>query len=123
MIDERKLIQEIEEEEAKFKPGGKFKNEKLNAMILAIYKMIKAMVNCQPRLEWIPVKERLPEKDGFYLVSGRYKATEKDGKSKVGSCQFRKASGEFKTSWLFDVEAWMDLPDPWEGPDEDDENL
>ena len=57
---------------------------------------------------WIPVTERLPKKDGSYLVSGKWGS----GKESVGDCEFSVEDGYFQTAWNFDVIAWMPLPEP-----------
>ena len=59
--------------------------------------------------EWIPRKERLPKKDGSYLISGKWA----DGKEAVGECGYSRHDGYFRTSWNFDVLAWKNLPDPY----------
>ena len=58
--------------------------------------------------QWIPCSERLPEKDGYYLVTLNFEW----GK-------------EIEMGWLFNGEwlnpnshvtvAWCELPEPWEG--------
>lgn len=58
---------------------------------------------------WIPVTERLPDKDGCYLVSGKWGS----GKESVGDCEFSVEDGYFPTAWNFDVLAWMPLPEPF----------
>ena len=66
--------------------------------------------------EWILHKERLPKKDGSYLVSGKWAS----GKKAVGECEYSRHDGYFKTSWNFDVIAWKNLPEPYR-EEEDDE--
>ena len=52
--------------------------------------------------QWVPCKERLPEKDGEYLT------TTEDGLCDVESY----GDGE----WFYDdVVAWAPLPEPWKG--------
>jgi hypothetical protein len=58
---------------------------------------------------WIPVKEKLPKKDGSYLVSGRWSS----GKEAVGECEYAVHDGLFRTAWNFDVLAWKNLPEPY----------
>ena len=60
---------------------------------------------------WIPVTERLPKKDGSYLVSGKWWS----GKESVGDCEFSVEDGYFQTAWNFDVLAWRELPEPYKG--------
>lgn len=64
---------------------------------------------------WIPVTERLPKEDGSYLVSGKWGS----GKESVGDCEFSVEDGYFRTAWNFDVLAWMPLPMPWKGADDE----
>ena len=66
----------------------------------------------QPR--WIPCSERLPDKDGIYLVTHR-----KFGKLEVTWNIFY---GGEHASWLWNDEiiAWMPLPEPYEERRTDD---
>ena len=56
--------------------------------------------------EWIPISERLPESDGYYLV------TEKSGR--VCTYVFHK-EGNSEEYWKRCAIAWMPLPSPWKG--------
>lgn len=62
---------------------------------------IKALPSAQPG--WIPVTERLPERNGYYLVTGRQGAVNKR----------LYQDGYWYGNWT--VFAWMPLPKPWEG--------
>ena len=61
---------------------------------------------------WIPCKERLPEKDGKYLVTVDIKWTGTD-------LDFRPIVARFTNgvwmTYFFDVIAWMPLPAPYKG--------
>ena len=57
----------------------------------------------QPEQQWIPCSERLPERTGYYLVTGRQGAVNKR----------LYQDGYWYGNWT--VIAWMPLPDPWEG--------
>lgn len=62
-------------------------------------------------LRWIPVKERLPEEKGRYLVSGGVK-----GNRKIWLCDFVVIANVH--GWINDasnpvVNAWMPLPEPY----------
>ena len=74
----------------------------------------------EPKQEWIPVSERLPEKEGVYLVSC-YGETYFDT-----LCGFFEGDdGESLCEWDISVNvpyedlAWMDLPAPWKGASDD----
>jgi hypothetical protein len=55
----------------------------------------------QPEQRWIPVSERLPEKNGDYLVTGRKGAVSKR----------KYDNGRWYGGW--DVLAWQTLPEPY----------
>ena len=56
---------------------------------------------------WIPVKERLPEKDGAYLVTA-------DGFPVT--TKFYSADGDgWGSEWNKAITAWMPLPEPFKG--------
>ena len=58
---------------------------------------------------WIPVSEKLPEKDGYYYVSGN---------GKVWSCRFVNlmyVKGWTNSADNPPIEAWMPLPEPYKG--------
>lgn len=61
--------------------------------------------------EWTPCSERLPEKDGMYLVSGVWGS----GKLQVGECEYKVSDGYFDTYLNFNIVAWMELPKPYKG--------
>lgn len=76
-----------------------------DSLIVAVRKAFEA----EP--QWIPVTKGLPKKDGTYIVSGVWGS----GKKHVGECEFYLHDGYFRTSWNFDVKAWMPLPEPYNG--------
>ena len=59
---------------------------------------------------WIPVEERMPERDGFYLISVDVPA--KIDEIKVHKVWFGEKT---KTFWGYGnvVTAWMPLPEPY----------
>lgn len=68
---------------------------------------IEELPSAQQEQRWIPVSERLPEKNGRYLVSNT-----KWGANEVDWNIFYK---EPKEGWLWEegVIAWMPLPEPY----------
>ena len=66
----------------------------------------------RPQGEWIPCSKRLPNEDGFYLV------TITDGEQ-VAVCKMPFVESEWKGNWSDDeVLAWMPLLKPWKGADD-----
>ena len=61
--------------------------------------------------EWIPVSERLPEKDGQYLVT-----YDREDEIKVNISYFDRHG-----FWIGDVIAWQPLPEPYKAESEDKE--
>ena len=66
--------------------------------------------------KWIPCKERMPKKNGSYIVSGVWES----GKKMVGECEYDVKDGYFDACWNFSVLAWMTLPKPYEEVQEDE---
>ena len=67
--------------------------------------------------KWIPVTERLPEQEGQYLVSGKW--ANEDGE--VWICKFVR---RYNWGWCNKadrpvVQAWMRLPEPYKGGEEE----
>lgn len=113
MIDEKKLLKEIEEHEKKYTgESPRFKNEKLNKLVLSMTKWFKAVIMAQSKEDWIPVWKKMPEKEGAYLISGYYQEHKK-----VGTAKYDFENRKFKTAWSFKVEAWKELPEAYEGED------
>lgn len=65
---------------------------------------------------WIPVKDRLPKKDGEYRVTVQYynvnNLSEKAGKPKLDIVEFY--NGRWRTAKFRKVTAWMENPKPYE---------
>ena len=76
---------------------------------------------CLEATRWIPVEERLPEKDGFYLVTMDGEIAGED-KPFTGLTEFENGK------WLDDeddyqcVLAWQPLPEPYRPSDEQPED-
>lgn len=67
---------------------------------------------------WIPVAERLPEKQGYYFVTHEWRS-EKFKDYEIGIDWFR--NGEWvETPRNYKVIAWMPLPEPYREESEDD---
>lgn len=83
------------------------------ADVLAV--LSEHLPSAQPHEHWIPVTERLPEKEGMYLV------TSFNGRPKLDVARFyidEEGLGHFSCNWGgFDyVTAWMmPLPEPYKG--------
>lgn len=109
MIDEKKLIEEldkkyiqiplVEENRDMFYHNSGYNCAIGNAIILA---------KKQPKVDkWIPVSERLPEKDGWYLV--QYK------RELLGGLQI-EVVGYDERGFLGSIDeviAWQPLPEPY----------
>ena len=63
--------------------------------------------SAQPEQQWIPCSERLPERNGYYLVTGRQGAVNKR----------LYQDGYWYGNWT--VIAWMPLPEPYKEDDHD----
>ena len=83
--------------------------------------------------QWIPCSERLPEEDKEVLISYRYQDGEGDtsnsyiditsyGDAYFGGrkCSFKEWRQPFEYFHAnYEVIAWMPLPDPWKGDNDD----
>ena len=64
---------------------------------------LQAIINLPSAQQWIPCSERLPERNGYYLVTGRQGAVNKR----------LYQDGYWYGNWA--IIAWMPLPEPWRG--------
>lgn len=121
MIDEKKLIEEIQDHIEK-------ERAKCNQMLEAglddsvvkynhgEYCYVNALhiVQSQPKVgEWIPVSERLPEESGYYLVTieGASKSTELGYSTTLKSFyEYDYSNQQFES---YDILAWMPLPEAY----------
>ena len=84
----------------------------------------KGKENAQPEQRWIPVSERLPDGQGFYLVSvgAPYKTVRvyeyKPCEWFENENLWKKEDGSYCFNWF--VEAWMPLPEPYREEGEQD---
>lgn len=76
-------------------------------------KMLKELNEEQRKHRWIPVEERLPEKDGVYLVTmvGEFVG---DGNPFVGMEVFEDGTWYADEDDFRPVIAWMPLPEPYQ---------
>ena len=96
--------------------------------VFALDKAIEALSADRPQ-EWIPCSERLPEKDGRYLVTypllwynlwvstAWYGTPPMPSRPVKGKCFF-VSDDEYGDVPYYDVLAWMPLPEPWKGGEE-----
>lgn len=70
-------------------------------LALALYN-----IGCRKKTEWISVDERLPEKDGMYLVY--YKERSKDD---IRITFFRNGEKYYNYMWKRHYSHWMPLPE------------
>ena len=114
MIDEKKLIEDLEKE------SYKFVNDDLdNEWNRAIFKAIE-IIKEQPQVgEWIPVTERLPENGCGVLVTVNGKHNNIIFVNALEIAEYRNTEGwiiEGYLDWLDpDVTAWQPLPECWKG--------
>ena len=62
---------------------------------------------------WIPVSERLPDKNGCYLISYTDYDNKTDEIAKVEICEFAKDNDIDVEFWKSGFDAWMPLPEPY----------
>ena len=67
--------------------------------------------------QWIPCSERLPESDGDYIVNFHSKFPDNDEYNTVEVAEF--SQGAWDDVLYGKVTAWMPLPEPWKGDDDD----
>jgi len=72
-------------------------------------KLSMRLPSAQPEQRWIPCSERLPDKNGKYLVVGRQKA--------INILKFD--GGRWYGKW--GVVAWIPIPEPYKAESEDKE--
>lgn len=130
MIDEKKLIEEIEERyrywetcAAEYDEAGDEVNMSIcDGKAIELYTIIKR-INEQSKVgEWIPCSERLPEKNGIYIVDDRafnspWIHTAGFEVSSQAWCENHGVYYDDKYGRYEDgrVTAWQPLPEPWEG--------
>ena len=115
MIDEKKLIEDIEKE---FDGVCTYDVSPSRAV-----QDFTDIVDRQPKVGvWIPVSERLPEKDGYYFVTKRLI----DGRIQTDIEPFWTGTDWWKSEFhfagigLWEVLAWQPLPEPYKAGEHHD---
>lgn len=70
---------------------------------------------------WIPVSERLPDKNGKYLVTEKHFAFDDkkhNGYSRLYVDKIEFSDGSFHRASFIEVIAWMPLPEPYKEAEE-----
>ena len=120
MIDEKKLIEELEDMIGMLPTHYIGKKDEENAYLDAINRTLSAVKRQSKVKEWIPIEERLPEEKGLYLVA--YHPCYWDNVKEDVLVGIDNFTG--KTSWsrrkYQRVIAWMPLPDPYKGSENTD---
>lgn len=124
MIDEKKLVEEIQGMIViQTSPDGRNREDELiNSYNEAIFDLLK-IIEEQPKVnEWIPVEERLPEKEGYY-ISGDYLVTLKYDILNMSVVQCARITPDERWMRMIpngkidvtNVIAWMPLPEAYGG--------
>lgn len=80
------------------------------AEILMLRKDLRELPKVQHGQNWIPVSERLPDEDGFYLVTVNYGWAACVHESYFMQCNSRGVHWDYP-----DVTAWMPMPEHYKG--------
>ena len=108
MIDEKKLIKDLEETVRVSVKAGDCTARKLLGLFMVV-------ITSQPKVgEWVPCGERLPKVKGHYLVT----ISDSDGE-RVDTHSFDPAYPRDREIWRFGkITAWKPKPEPWKGETE-----
>ena len=91
--------------------------------VAKVWDQIKDLPSAQPKQQWIPVSERLPEEDGYYLTYGgwpngylilAFKHIRNWKKGHFFIAPFWNSPSEIVDRAVI---AWMPLPEPYKGED------
>ncbi|MDE7323108.1 MAG: DUF551 domain-containing protein [Lachnospiraceae bacterium] len=105
MIDEKKLVKNLENEWEELCDYSE------NVEILLEY--VTKFIEEQPKIGgWIPCSERLPEENGYYMVTKKIKET---GKRFTGKSRFDTEKGWNDPLNFVDIVAWQPLPEEYHG--------
>lgn len=92
-------------------------NEAERHIMRAVQSALYNLPSVTPKAEWIPVSERLPEKQGCYLVTIRWKGSYSgDVYIETNMAMYREKSKEWDCA---DVIAWMPEPPSYQGEEND----
>lgn len=79
----------------------------------AMKERIKSIPAVEPKQEWIPCSERLPNEDGTYLVTDEWVGKTGTKYIEIEGIDFEH--GRWNCLDYEKVTAWMPLPKPWKG--------
>lgn len=80
---------------------------------------VKALPSADRPQGWILCSERMPEEEGMFLVTARDYIFDTTA-IVVGTCYFNP---DYKFTSAKEILAWMPLPEPWKGADDDSDNI
>lgn len=101
-ISRQKLIEELED-----LPKCFYKDYK--GAYIALKGVIRIIASQPPADQWIPCSERLPEEEGYYIVTYNL-----EGYKVIDRTFFSETYGAFMRYGQA-VTAWMPLPEPYKG--------
>ena len=89
-----------------------------------VYKALEAVPKADKPQEWIPCSERLPSENGDYFVTLENGVVKILGYSTTQRTTYPKGFYYIKDGFSWrqmqnPVVAWMPLPEPWKGADDD----
>lgn len=82
-----------------------------------IIKVLENGIPYEPKDEWIPVSERLPEKRGVYIVTEKvFSLDDREHKGRYNTMveQVEYCNGKWQRASFFEVIAWRPLPEPYQ---------
>lgn len=97
----------------------------MSVAISALYRVPPVPPADRPQGEWIPCSERLPQYRDVVLISTFWgvRVAERDGIKEDGTDDFWYLFLNDATAHPRYVYAWMPLPKPWKGADDDSDNI
>lgn len=119
MIDEKKLIEELEDMIGMLPTHYIGKKDEENAYLDAINRTLSAVKRQSKVKEWIPIEERLPEEKGLYLVAYHPCYWDNVDENVVAIDVDNFGRGLWGNRKRQRVIAWMWLPEPYKWSDEE----